>query len=105
MSLYRFAPGNIEGWDPDQAVSRGPLDADLDGRCSSERYGVTGTEEVAGEPLMVALAQEEVEENVVDDAVTDDQWLFVEDEWEPDGALDLLNDDGPESDALHVVRP
>lgn len=103
MSISRFAPGNIEGWDPDQAVSRGPLDDDLDGRCSSERYGVTGIEEVAGEPLGVALAQEEAD--VVDDEDIDDEWLFVEDDWDADGALDLLNEDGPESDALHVVRP
>lgn len=93
----------VESWDPDQAVNRGPLDEELDGCVASERYGVTGTEEVAGEPLDVALSQEEADAR--DNPVSDDEWIFVEDEWEPDGALEMLEGDGPESSALHVMRP
>ena len=93
----------VESWDPDQAVNRGPLDEDLDGCVASERYGVTGTEEVAGEPLEVALSQEERDE--FDEVLSDDPWLFVEDEWEPNGVLDELGGDGPESGALHLMRP
>jgi len=92
----------MESWDPDQAVSRGPLDEELDGWCSSERYGVTGDEEIAGEPLEVALAQEEAD--AADVVIVDDEWLFVDDDWSPGGFLDMLEGDGPESEAMHVVR-
>ena len=92
----------VENWDPDQAVEFGPLDEALDGRCASDRYGVIGFEEVAGEPLDVALSQEELDA-IEDEPLPDDQWLFVEDDWEADGVLDLLAGDGPESGALHVM--
>ena len=92
----------VESWDPDQAVTRGPLDQELDGWCSAERYGVTGVEEVGGEPLEVALGQEEAD--AVDAVIGDDEWLLVEDDWSPDGLLDMLEGDGPESAALHVVQ-
>jgi len=90
----------VETWDVDQAVTRGPLDEDLEGCCSFERYGVTGQEEIVGEPLAVALAQEEPE--VARFTGIDDQWVFVDDE-DYDRALDGLAGDGPEAGALHVV--
>jgi len=66
----------VEFWDPDQAVTFGPIDADLDGTCTIDRYGVTLEEELHGEPLSVALAQEEPE---VDPTIgNDDVWAFVE---------------------------
>ena len=93
----------IETWDTDQAVTRGPLDEELEGCCSFERYGVTGEEEIAGEPLDVALGQEEAD---IAAAFTglDDQWVFVDDE-DFDRVLESLDGDGPESDAMHVVTP
>lgn len=93
----------VESWDPDQAVTRGPLDDELDGCCSSERYGVTGIEEIAGEPLDIALAQEDPDTRAI--VVADDEWLFVEDDAGPDDVLHVLDGDGPEAAALHVVRP
>lgn len=89
----------VETWDVDQAVTRGPLDEDLEGCRASERYGVTGREEIVGEPLAVALAQEEPDVTPFVDV--DDQWVFVE--TEEDRGLDELEGDGPESGALHVV--
>ena len=93
---------SVETWDVDQAVIRGPLDEDLDGTCAFDRYGVTGDEEIAGEPLSVALAQEEAD--FAPFVAVDDQWVFVEDD-EFDRALDMLDGDGPEADAMHVVTP
>jgi hypothetical protein len=92
----------IETWDVDQAVTRGALDEDLEGCGSSERYGVTGREEIAGEPLAVALSQEEAD--VAPFSGIDDQWVFVDDD-AFDRALEALNGDGPEAAALHVVTP
>jgi hypothetical protein len=93
----------VEMWDADQAVARGPLDEDLEGCCAYERYGVTGREEVAGEPLAVALAQEEAD--VVPFIPVDDQWLFVDDDDVAGRALEPLDGDGPEAAALHVMIP
>lgn len=91
---------SAETWDVDQAVTRGPLDEDLEGRCAFDRYGVVGIEEIAGEPLEVALEQEEAD--VAPFTGIDDQWVFVDDD-EFDRALEALDGDGPEADALHVV--
>jgi hypothetical protein len=90
----------VETWDVDQALSRGPWDEDLEGCRSSERYGVIGREEIDGEPLAVALAQEEPD--VTPFKGIDDQWVLVDDE-DCDQALDLFDGDGPEAGALHVV--
>lgn len=90
----------VETWDVDQALTRGPWDEDLEGCSSFERYGVTGREEVDGEPLAVALAQEEPD--VAPFTAIDDQWVFVDDE-DFDCALDEFDGDGPEAEALHVV--
>lgn len=90
----------VETWDVDQAVTRGPLDDDLEGCRASERYGVTGREEIDGEPLTVALAQEEPD--VSPFVGVDDQWVFVDAE-DDDRPLDELEGDGPEAAALHVV--
>lgn len=89
-----------ETWDIDQAVTRGPLDEELEGCRSFDRYGVTGREEIAGEPFAVALAQEE--RDVAGFTGTDDQWVFVDDE-DFDQALEMFEGDGPEAAALHVV--
>jgi hypothetical protein len=91
---------SVETWDVDQAVTYGPLDEALDGCRSSERYGVTGREEIVGEPLAVALAQEEPDVAPFTDI--DDQWVLVDDE-DFDRALDELAGEGPEASALHVV--
>lgn len=93
---------SAETWDVDQAVTRGPLDEDLEGCCAFDRYGVTEREEIAGEPLEVALAQEE--HDVKPLISGDDQWLFVEDE-EFDRPLEELEGDGPEAAAMHVMTP
>jgi hypothetical protein len=90
----------VETWDVDQAVSRGPLDEDLEGCRSDDRYGVIGRDEIVGEPFAVALAQEEPD--VARFAEIDDQWVFVDDE-DYDQSLDGLAGDGPEAGALHVV--
>ena len=66
----------VEFWDPDQAVTFGPIDAELDGTCSIDRYGVTLEEELHGEPLSVALAQEEPDLDAT--FGNDDVWAFVE---------------------------
>jgi hypothetical protein len=91
---------SVETWDIDQAVTRGQLDEELDGCRSVDRYGVTGREEVRGEPLEVALAQEEPDARSF--AGVDDQWVFVDD-GEIEGLLDSLDGDGPEAAAMHVV--
>lgn len=90
----------VEIWDIDQAVTRGPLDEDLEGCRSDDRYGVIGLDELVGEPLAVALAQEEPEVARFTDV--DDQWVFVDDE-DYDQPLDALEGDGPEAGAVHVV--
>lgn len=90
----------MDTWDVDQAVTRGPLDEDLEGCRSFERYGVLGCEEIGGEPLAVALAQEELE--VAPFTGIDDQWVLVDDE-DYDELLVELEGDGPEAAALHVV--
>ena len=89
----------VEFWDPDQAVTVGPIDADLEGTCSADRYGVTGEEEVHGEPLSVALAQEEPDQPVV--FATDDVWVLVESD---DDYVTRFSgpDRSPEERALHV---
>ena len=92
-----------EIWDPDQAVTRGPLDDVLEGRRSDSRYGVTEREELAGEPLDVALAQEE-QEFAFDPA--DDQWVFVEGDWDLSRRVraDDYGEAAPEELAMHVVE-
>jgi hypothetical protein len=92
---------SVDTWDVDQAVTRGPLDEALEGCRSDDRYGVIGRDEIVGEPLAVALAQEEPE--VARFTGIDDQWVFVDDE-DFDQPLDVLAEDGPEAAALHVVR-
>lgn len=93
----------IECWDPDQAVTRGPLDDDLQGRRSDSRYGVTELEEISGEPLDVALAQEEQDEEFDS---SDDQWVFVEGDWDlaPRHRTDDYGDAAAEELAMHVVE-
>jgi hypothetical protein len=92
---------SVETWDVDQAVTRGPLDEDLEGCCAFERYGVTGREEVRGEPFVVALAQEEAD--IAPFTGPDDQWVFVD--VEDFGALDraALDGGGPETGAMHLA--
>lgn len=90
----------VETWDAEQAVTQGPLDDQLEGRCSAARYGVTGREEIAGEPLEVALSQEEPEPRTV--VGDDDEWLLADVEW---GVVESRADDGPESAAMHIVTP
>lgn len=88
----------VESWDVDQAVTRGPWDEMLEGRCANARYGVTESEEIAGEPLAVALAQEEPD--VAPFAGSDDQWVFVD--ADETGRAWSDGQDGPEVAALHV---
>lgn len=91
-----------ESWDPDQAVVHGPVDEDLEGTWSVDRYGVTGDEEVHGEPLDVALAQEEPDPIATVGA--DDQWVLVDDE--DLGQIRFADRDGraPEELAMHLER-
>ena len=91
-------------WDPDLAVTYGPLDAQLDGFAASDRYGVTEFEEVAGEPLAVALAQEEPELGLAEPG--DDPWVLVDPEWNACGPLFARTDArSAEEAARHVERP
>jgi hypothetical protein len=95
---------NVETWDTDQAVTRGPWDEELEGRKSVDRYGVTGVEERAGEPLAVALAQEEPTPETFDGI--DDQWVLVEDDWDlAERPISDADATGPEEAALHLVVP
>jgi hypothetical protein len=89
----------IETWDTDQALTRGPWDAELDGCSSIDRYGIVPAEMV-GEPLDVALAQEEQEP--VDVTSSDDQWLLTD--VEPDVLFEADSDHAPEELAMHIVR-
>jgi hypothetical protein len=104
VTATEVRPVNVEFWDPDQAVPVGPIDEDLEGTCSSDRYGVTGDEEIRGEPLSVALAQEEPDVAPAEGA--DDQWVLVEDE--SDYGTVTYHDAGDRSAeelALHVESP
>jgi len=94
----------VEYWDADMAVVFGPIDEDLEGTCTSDRYGVTLAEEMHGEPLDVALAQEEPDV-AMPDQDTDEQWALVEgiDEFGPSAGGRF--DQSPEEMALHVVEP
>jgi hypothetical protein len=90
----------VEHWDPDQAVTFGPIDEDLEGTCSIDRYGVTGEEEIRGEPLSVALAQEEPD--VAAYLAPHDQWILVDDEQDYRPSLHNQAERSPEELALHV---
>lgn len=94
----------VEFWDPDQAVTFGPIDADLDGTCSIDRYGVTLEEELHGEPLSVALAQEEPDFDLAFGG--DDLWAFVEsdDDYRVTPSADPAGRSAEEL-ALHVESP
>ena len=89
----------IETWDSDQALTRGPWDTELDGCSSIDRYGIV-PEEMTGEPLDVALAQEEAE--VVDESASDEQWLLADDDEE--ALFDGDSDRSPEERAMHLVQ-
>src|SRR4051812_48085180 len=90
----------IETWDSDQALTRGPWDTALNGCSSIDRYGIL-PEEMAGEPLDIALAQEEAEP--CDEPASDEPWLLTDDDevvlFEAD------SDRSPEERAMHVVQP
>ena len=89
-------------WDASLAVSYGPLEEELDGQPTIDRYGITVREELAGEPLEVALAQEEPEDTP--DRGEDDPWIFVDQGWGADDRLFSPSDDvAPEETAMHVV--
>lgn len=93
----------VEFWDADMAVVVGPIDEELEGTCTSDRYGVTLAEELHGEPLDVALAQEEPDFSAPD-RDSDEQWVLVDDvdDFRPgSGRADL----SPEELALHVMQP
>jgi len=89
----------IETWDSDQALTRGPWDTELDGCSSIDRYGIV-PDEMAGEPLDVALAQEE--EDTVDEPASDEQWLLTDDD--EDVLFDGDSDRSPEELAMHLVE-
>jgi len=94
----------VEYWDADLAVVFGPIDEGLEGTCTADRYGVTLAEELHGEPLDVALAQEEPDV-AAPDRESDEQWALVAavDEFGPS----VFGQFGgsPEELALHVVEP
>jgi hypothetical protein len=92
-----------ETWDPDQAVTHGPVDEDLEGACSADRYGVTVEEEIHGEPLSVALAQEEPD--VAAPPTDDDEWVLVDDEGYGSVKYSDPADHSAEELALHVESP
>jgi len=90
-------------WDPDLAVTYGPLDTQLDGLAASDRYGVTELEEIAGEPLAVALAQEEPDLRLAEPG--DDPWVLVDLDWNAYGPLFARVDNrSAEEAAMHVER-
>lgn len=89
-------------WDAELAVTYGALEEDLEGQPTIDRYGITVDEELAGEPLAVALAQEEPDTE--SDRAGDDVWMFVEQGWGSDDRLFAPGDDAaPEETAMHVV--
>jgi len=89
-------------WDADLAVTYGPLEEDLAGQPTIDRYGITVREELAGEPLAVALAQEEPE--LAPDKGEDNPWAFVDSQWESDDRVFSQADDpAPEEAAMHLV--
>ena len=89
-------------WDADLAVTYGPLEEELNGQPTIDRYGVTVREELAGEPLAVALAQEEPDD--VADRTSDDPWIFVEQGWGSEVRLFAPTDyAAPEETAMHLV--
>ena len=93
----------IETWDSDQALTRGPWDTELDGCSSIDRYGIM-PDEMAGEPLEVALAQEEAEPvDPPDDDEADEQWLLTDDD--EDMLFDPDADRSPEEHAMHLMQP
>ena len=95
---------NVERWDSDQALTRGPWDEELPGQKSVDRYGVTGLEERAGEPLAVALAQEEPAPDAFDGV--DDQWALAVDDLDlAERPISDADATGPEEAALHLVVP
>ena len=88
-------------WDTDLAVTFGPLEEELDGQPTIDRYGITVSEELAGEPLAVALAQEEPD---TADESADDPWAFIDRQWDVDDRrVSLADDYGPEASAMHLV--
>lgn len=90
-------------WDADLAVTYGLLEEDLEGQPTIDRYGITTDEELAGEPLAVALAQEEPD--AAGQSVDDSPWVFVDEQWESDDRLFSPTDDrGPEETAMHLVQ-
>jgi len=89
-----------ERWDADQAVTHGPIDAELEGAYSAGRYGVTGDEEIHGEPLSVALAQEEPD---VDAWEADDDWLLVDNDFRE--TYSDPTEHSAEELALHLESP
>jgi hypothetical protein len=91
----------MESWNVDLAVTHGPWEEDLEGRDAVDRFGVTGHEEIAGEPLDTALAQEEAD--TVGFTGIDDQWVFVDDTDDFDRELAALDGAGPEAAAMHVM--
>jgi len=91
----------INDWDVDLAVVQGPLDEPLDGQPTIDRYGVTIEQERAGEPLAVALAQEEPE---LGDEPADNQWAFVDPDWDADRRLlSGIGDRSAETAAMHLA--
>jgi hypothetical protein len=89
-------------WDAELAVTYGPLDEELEGQPTIDRYGITVDQELAGEPLAVALAQEEPDP--VTGNVDDDPWAFVDVQWDGDDPLySPSGDRGPEITAMHLV--
>lgn len=91
-------------WDAELAVTYGPLEEDLEGQPTIDRYGITVGEELAGEPLAVALAQEEPD--TAPDGAGDNPWLFVERGWGADDRLFSPSvDRAPEETAMHLVSP
>jgi hypothetical protein len=94
-----------ERWDPDQAVTHGPVDEDLEGTCASDRYGVTGDEEIHGEPLAVLLAQEEPDVDATGEEEDENDWVLVDDEGYGTVTYSDPAEHSAEELALHVESP
>src|SRR3954470_23050224 len=90
----------IGAWDSDEALSRGGWGVALDGCSSIDRYGIV-PEEMAGEPLDVALAQEEAE--TPDEPASDEQWLLTD--ADEDVLFEADSDRSPEEQAMHLIQP